>query len=57
VGPTASLCRSVQQLRRHGAGAGTYTLYAKIDEPNTNAEYCENNNLNRVRVIISGSCS
>ncbi len=36
---------------------GTYILYAKIDEPNTNAEYYEDNNINRVRVIISGSCS
>lgn len=36
---------------------GTYTLYAKIDEPNTNAEYYENNNLKSMQVIISGSCS
>ncbi len=36
---------------------GIYILYAKIDEPNTNAEYYENNNLNRVRVIVDGGCN
>jgi hypothetical protein len=36
---------------------GTYVLYAKIDEPNTNAEFYENNNLNRVQVNVSGSCN
>ena len=36
---------------------GTHMLYAKIDAPNTNAEYYESNNLNRVQVVVSGSCS
>ena len=36
---------------------GSHTLYAKIDEPNTNAEYYENNNLNRVLVTVQGSCN
>jgi hypothetical protein len=36
---------------------GTWTLYVMIDAPNTNAEYYESNNLNRVRVIVSGSCN
>ncbi len=36
---------------------GSHTLCAKIDEPTTNAEYCENNNLNRVLMTLQGSCN
>lgn len=56
MGPIASL-GSFNTSSDIVLAPGTWILYAKIDEPNTNLESNETNNLNRVRVIISGSCN